>query len=399
MYGLDMWFCISSIPCFVNHIVRCKTYQSQFCLQYSCCSTLLRGCNLLQAVFLSRLVGPDVAIASAHSSLKSISGSSPGIQLAARHCFLLEDPPDDKKEPVGSGRCVTLSGAYFLWKFLSNFWCHWDFCYRAEIVDRDSQEDGNLEGRNDKEDKSSSVLDDSVLSNNQNEKKIEDSVPDETLNSESTGKVVAAKKQDTIASCEDAEQHRLDETSNSEVQKDHQQSTMKDSGDLTSKVDLPPSSVKESEVTVEETPKPAEAAKDVHSITDSQPAEKKELQQSVSSDSVREAPQPTEAPKDVDMSDSLPSEKHKPEQPVGTNSVEKSPQPTEASTDVDMASDSLVSEKDEPQQPVVTNSVEEPSQPKEAPNDVVMASDSLPSEKNEPSLPVNIKSSGRQWSK
>lgn len=232
------------------------------------------------------------------------------------------------------------------------------------------------------------MLDDSVLSKNQNEKKIEDSVPDETLNSESTGKVVAAKKQDTIASCEDAGQHNLDETSNSEVQKDHQQSTMKDSGDLTSKVDLPPSFVKESEVTVEQTPQPAEAAKDVHLITDSQPAEKKELQQSVLSDSVREAPQPTEAPKDVDMSDSLPSEKHKPEQPVGTNSVEKPPQPTEASTDVDMASDSLVPEKDEPQQPVTTNSVEEPSQPKEGPNDVVMASDSLPSEKNESSLPV-----------
>ena len=121
------------------------------------------------------------------------------------------------------------------------------------------------------------MLDDSNLSNNQNEKKIEDSEPDETLNSESTGKVDAAKKQDTIASCDDAGKHSLDDTSNSEVQKDHQQSTIKDSGDLTSKVDLPQSSEKELEVTVEETPQPAEAAKDVHSISNSQPAEKKEL--------------------------------------------------------------------------------------------------------------------------
>jgi hypothetical protein len=70
------------------------------------------SCSLLQAVFLARLVGPDVAIASAHSSLKSISGSSPGIQLAARHCVLLEDPPDDKKELIGSERYYTLCGAY-----------------------------------------------------------------------------------------------------------------------------------------------------------------------------------------------------------------------------------------------------------------------------------------------
>lgn len=63
-------------------------------------------------MFLARLVGPDSAMASAHGSLKSISGGSPGIELAARHCFLLEDPPDDKKELVASERYVTSYGAY-----------------------------------------------------------------------------------------------------------------------------------------------------------------------------------------------------------------------------------------------------------------------------------------------
>lgn len=53
----------------------------------------------LQGGFLARLVGSDMAVASAHSSLKSISSNSPGIELASRHCFILEDPPDDKKEP------------------------------------------------------------------------------------------------------------------------------------------------------------------------------------------------------------------------------------------------------------------------------------------------------------
>ncbi|KAL9238196.1 hypothetical protein vseg_012657 [Gypsophila vaccaria] len=50
------------------------------------------------AAFLAQLVDPNLAMASAHSSLRSISKSSPGSQLAARHCFILEDPPDDKNE-------------------------------------------------------------------------------------------------------------------------------------------------------------------------------------------------------------------------------------------------------------------------------------------------------------
>lgn len=65
----------------------------------------------LQAGFFARLVGPKIAAASAQSSLKSLSGSSPSIQLAARNCFLLEDPPDDK-EPNGSERYVNLFHAY-----------------------------------------------------------------------------------------------------------------------------------------------------------------------------------------------------------------------------------------------------------------------------------------------
>ncbi|XP_011037606.1 PREDICTED: SWI/SNF complex subunit SWI3D-like [Populus euphratica] len=51
------------------------------------------------ALFLARLVGPDVATASACSALKSLSSNSPGMQLASRHCFLLEDPPDERKKP------------------------------------------------------------------------------------------------------------------------------------------------------------------------------------------------------------------------------------------------------------------------------------------------------------
>lgn len=311
------------------------------------------------AVFLARLVGPDVAIASAHSSLKSLSGSSPGIQLATRHSVLLEDPPDDKKEAIGS--------------------------------ERDAQEDRNLEGRNEKGDNSPSVLDDTDLSNGHNNKKTEDCAPEETQNGESTGKPHAGEEQDVKASCEEVRQHNLDDASNSDFPKDHPQSTMKESANLTSKEELPPSSGEEPQerTSVGEPSQPAEALKDVHMVSNSPSAEKNELQQPVPSDAVREPPQPTEAPADTDMlSDSLPLEKNEPDKPVTTSSVGKPPQPTEASTDVDMVSDSLPSEKNEPQQPVTKNSVEEPSQTTEAPKDVVMVSDSLPSEKNESQQPV-----------
>lgn len=56
--------------------------------------------------FLLRVVEPNVITASARSSLKSISGNSSGEQLAARHCFRLEDPPDQKKS-TNSGRTTS----------------------------------------------------------------------------------------------------------------------------------------------------------------------------------------------------------------------------------------------------------------------------------------------------
>lgn len=54
------------------------------------------------AAFLTRLVEPGVATASARSSLKLMPRSSAGSQLAARNCFVLEDPPDETKEQIGS---------------------------------------------------------------------------------------------------------------------------------------------------------------------------------------------------------------------------------------------------------------------------------------------------------
>ncbi|CAH2076844.1 unnamed protein product [Thlaspi arvense] len=53
------------------------------------------------AAFLVRLAGTDVATASARASIKSLQSSS-GLLLATRHCFILEDPPDNKKDSTES---------------------------------------------------------------------------------------------------------------------------------------------------------------------------------------------------------------------------------------------------------------------------------------------------------
>nr|VDD04629.1 unnamed protein product [Brassica rapa] len=55
------------------------------------------------AAFLVRLAGSDVATASARASIKSLKSNS-GLLLATRHCFVLEDPLDNKKVSAESKR-------------------------------------------------------------------------------------------------------------------------------------------------------------------------------------------------------------------------------------------------------------------------------------------------------
>ncbi|XP_062214754.1 SWI/SNF complex subunit SWI3D-like isoform X2 [Phragmites australis] len=56
------------------------------------------------AAFLADLVEDDNATTSCRSSLKAISEVSPALQLASRHCFILEDPSNDLK-----GICFSVS--------------------------------------------------------------------------------------------------------------------------------------------------------------------------------------------------------------------------------------------------------------------------------------------------
>ncbi|CAN4112342.1 unnamed protein product [Withania somnifera] len=58
------------------------------------------------AAFLVKLADAKRVTASVRSSLKSISGSLSGEQLALRHCFVLEDPPDEGKTSSDSDRAA-----------------------------------------------------------------------------------------------------------------------------------------------------------------------------------------------------------------------------------------------------------------------------------------------------
>lgn len=55
-----------------------------------------------------KLVEAKRVTASVRSSFKSISGNPSGENLALRHCFVLEDPPDDGKTSSDSDRLVFL---------------------------------------------------------------------------------------------------------------------------------------------------------------------------------------------------------------------------------------------------------------------------------------------------
>lgn len=58
----------------------------------------------MQAAYLAGLVDDDNTTTSFRSSLKAISEVSPSLQLASRHCFILEDPPNELKDICASVR-------------------------------------------------------------------------------------------------------------------------------------------------------------------------------------------------------------------------------------------------------------------------------------------------------
>ncbi|KAF5951640.1 hypothetical protein HYC85_009584 [Camellia sinensis] len=158
------------------------------------------------AAFLVRVVEPNKATALVRSSLKSISGNSSSMQLAARHSFLLEDPPGDKKKSADSERAV------------------------AETIERDAQKNEKQNEENGKEEKSNSVLDGGDLPNDHKSEK---------------DKVSAREEKELPISHDDRCTEQSNKSDNPDLPKDLEIGDVKESDDLTPKADIRTSSGKE----------------------------------------------------------------------------------------------------------------------------------------------------------
>ncbi|KAK5837892.1 SWI/SNF complex subunit SWI3D -like protein [Gossypium arboreum] len=280
------------------------------------------------AGFFARLAGPKIGAASAQTSLKALSGSSPNIQLAARNCFLLEDPPDDKKEQTGSESVVNDAG------------------------NQDAQNVENSENKSLKEDKSTPVLDQKSSSSNHADQNAETSLPEEKVTSASPNCLSTDKKEPgTCATSKEAKK--------ASQSKDHEPGVMRGSDNLASQV--PASSAEETwgkETSAQESSQRTEVVKEVE-MSESVPLEKNEPADAAASEPVAELSEPAEASKNVETVSGSPSRAKNEQQPVKSSSGGELSQPTKASNDIEMVSDSQPSERSELQQPVTSNSVNE----------------------------------------
>ncbi|URE19909.1 Zinc finger, ZZ type [Musa troglodytarum] len=124
------------------------------------------------AAFLSGLVESDAVITSCRSSLKAMSEDSPSIQLATRHCFLLEDPPIDRKDPNLCGSAVAET---------SNEEAHKDG-NKTQILDATdkSEEKNEISASVDNDGNSSNLLQD-FSSKQIDEKEVNDVIPSKAV--------------------------------------------------------------------------------------------------------------------------------------------------------------------------------------------------------------------------
>ncbi|GMJ03548.1 SWITCH/SUCROSE NONFERMENTING 3D [Hibiscus trionum] len=276
------------------------------------------------AGFFARLAGPNIAASSAQSSLKSLSGSCPSIQLAARNCFVLEDPPDDKKEPACSESVVNGTG-------------------NQDAQNGKSSEDKSLKGGQ----KSS-------LSNH-GDQNTEVSLPEEKVTSPLPNDLTMDKKESgNTASNQEDKKANLNESSIINQSKDHQSSVTTVSNNLTSQVR--PSSLEETDG--KETAKePLEPPKVVKEVDMSVPVKKNELCDAAASKPAGELSEQANASKNLETASSSPSRAKNDQKHAQPSAGGESTKPAEASTDVEMASVSKPSEKTESRQPVTSNSV------------------------------------------
>ncbi|KAL2453276.1 SWI/SNF complex subunit SWI3D [Abeliophyllum distichum] len=180
------------------------------------------------AAFLARLVEPNIAAASVRSSLKSLSGNSSSEQLAARHCFCLEDPPDNNKNSVDS------EGA------------------AAETIGLEGQKDEDLHAEMQKVEKSDPVVGEISSQNDENENENKGPATEELKLVESPSNEHADKSSDTgkepegMVNQEEAQTAPVGESSIPDLPDEPSQKNAEESAISTSKVELPPNAAKES---------------------------------------------------------------------------------------------------------------------------------------------------------
>ncbi|XVE66953.1 hypothetical protein DITRI_Ditri08aG0121200 [Diplodiscus trichospermus] len=288
------------------------------------------------AGFFSRLVGlgPNIVAASAQSSLKSLTGSSPSIQLAARNCFLLGDPPDNKKHPSVSESVVN------------------------DMGNPDAQNVENSEDKCLNEDRSTPILGQKSSSSNRSDQKTEVSLLEENVTSASPNdQSIVEKEPDTFATNEVVKKSNLNEPTYIDQSKDLQPSVRSKSDTLASQVPLSSAEETLDKENLAEKAPPPEAVKEVD-MSDSVPSEKNEPCDAAASKPVGEL-LPTEALENVETVTSSPSRAKNEQQPVKSSSGGEPNQPTEASNDVGMVHGSQQSGRSEPQQLIKSNSENE----------------------------------------
>ncbi|MED6127122.1 hypothetical protein PIB30_085108 [Stylosanthes scabra] len=229
------------------------------------------------AAFLARLVGSDVAVASAHTSFKSISANSPGTELAARNSFILGGQPDNK-----------------------------------ELTTRDSKNEDGQDVINAKQDKP--MLEDKDLPNDHN-METEDNVPEDKkqLASENGDSEKSnPSKEQPIINHEEGGLDNGNGSSNSKLPNDQAPSTLHDSGGSTSKAENPPNYEEQQEGSSNKEPSNSEEGTKDMPASDLCLSDKNGLQQSVKANLTGNHPEPVEKTKNTDvMSDSVPSDKDK----------------------------------------------------------------------------------------
>ncbi|XP_071935450.1 SWI/SNF complex subunit SWI3D-like isoform X1 [Coffea arabica] len=173
--------------------------------------------------FLVRLLEPNVATASARSSLKSISGNCTGDQLAMRHCFRLEDPPDEKNSVLSERP--------------------------AEMVEQETPRSDEQYPEK-REENLSPVVDGAHLSTEEDNKSKKDSLVEEErpLASPSLACVdepASAKETNETTTNEESEPTHVIESDKPDVPKEQEPANAEKSDDLAMEVEVPPGFEKE----------------------------------------------------------------------------------------------------------------------------------------------------------